>query len=161
MIKSHLVRSMERYHEYYHLGFGLACFIVVALLFPDVSKVALLIVAVIGSFVPDTDHLFFIFIYGRNTTYAIAVRNFLSKHDIPGATNYVRTNHKSNNFILSHNLLTPLIFFIFYINLVNIGQITFALFCLSFAAHFIFDIIEDLLVFGHLNPNWYLKFRRS
>ena len=158
MKRSFLVQLMENYHEYFHLGFGLVSLLITYLIFPSSGIILMFFIAVLASFLPDADHLFFIFLYGRNTEYATQVRLNLFKYGLPKAIYYVRQNHKKNNFILSHNILTPLLSLALFFYYVNHSSAYFAVFWLSFTAHFIFDIIEDYLALGGLNPNWFLRF---
>jgi hypothetical protein len=157
MKRKNLVGLMERYHEHFHLGFALLSLLIVVMFFPSLSLLSATFVAIIGGFVPDSDHLFFIFIYGRHTQYARGVRHSLSI-GLDKAIEYVRQNHKKNNFILSHNLLTVFVSFAFFVYSLSHDYALASVFWLSFTNHFIFDIIEDFLALGRLNSNWFLRF---
>jgi hypothetical protein len=41
------------------------------------------------------------------------------------------------------------------------NRIYIATFFLSVTVHFLYDIVEDLLFFKKLNPNWFLHFNRK
>lgn len=158
MKRAFLVQMMEKYHEYFHLGFGLLSLLITCIIFPNSGFTLMFFLATMASFLPDADHLFFIFIYGRKTEYATQVRHYLFSTGLPSAIEYCRINHKKNNFILSHNLLTPLLSFGLFIYFVLNNSAYSSVFWLSFTAHFVFDIIEDHLALGRLNPNWFLRF---
>lgn len=158
MKRTLLVHLMEKHHEYFHLGFGLISLIITLIIFPHANFISMFFLAVLASYLPDIDHLFFIFIYGRNTEYSSGVRRELSKSGVSAAIEYCRINHKKNNFILSHNLITPLLSFSFFVYCTYTHKPYSAVFWLSFTAHFIFDLIEDYLALGRLNPNWFLRF---
>jgi hypothetical protein len=126
--------------------------------FPEYPISILLVFSLIGSIIPDVDHLFYLFIYGRQDSYAKTVRQHLSSHQYSQAIDYCRTHHKNNFFILSHNLLTPIFVFLIFFYFVFPDHPILSALSLAILSHFIFDILEDLLVHGHLNPNWFLKF---
>lgn len=158
MYRSKLVYLMERYHEYFHLGFGIFAFGVTICIFPGYSPLSLLIVAAITSYLPDIDHLFFMFIYGRRTSYSQSVRSLLKAKKYHEALEFCRQNHKHNHFILSHNLLTPIISLFLFFYFVMSHHPILSVFFMSWTMHYVFDIVEDFLALGKLNPNWYLKF---
>lgn len=157
MKRKFLVGLMERYHEHFHLGFALLSFLLVIPFFPNISVAPALFTAILGGFLPDADHLLFIFIYGRKTEYARGVRHNLSD-SLSSAIEYVRQNHKKNNFILSHNLLVVFISLGLFLFSLSQNQAMASVFWLAFTNHFIFDIIEDFLALGRLNSNWFLRF---
>lgn len=158
MKRTILVQLMEKHHEYFHLGFGILSLLISIIIFPSTNFVMMFLLAVFASFLPDADHLFFIFLYGRQTEYATQVRHHLFSSGLPSAIEYVRQNHKKNNFILSHNILTPLLSFGLFLYFQSNNSAYLSVFWLSFTAHFVFDIIEDYLALGRLNPNWFLRF---
>ena len=161
MIRTYLVNLMKQYHEYFHLSFGLIAYLVTLSIFPGADMTTTLFLAVIASFLPDFDHLLAVYFYARSTAYSTAIRSHLNRYDLPGAIEHIRRHHKSNHFILSHNLLTPTVFSFLFIFFVKRDSPEVSVFCLSFALHFVFDVIEDLLTLGRLNPNWYLDFKRE
>jgi hypothetical protein len=161
MFRSKLINICQHYHGQVHLLFGLLAYLICIVFFNISPGFSSLFIAVIASFLPDIDHLFFYYFYGRNTHYAQTVRSYIQKFQIRKYLDYVQSHHKSNYFILSHNLLTPLGFVLLFIYFIYQNSPDAAVFSLSFAMHFIFDMAEDLLALGRLNPNWYLKFQRN
>lgn len=157
MLKARLISICQDYHEYVHLLFSLSAYLVAKIFNLDFDILGLAVVIIAG-YLPDIDHLFFMFGYGRHTKYAQCVIGHLKNKDLPSAIEHCRINHKSNHFILSHNLLTPLISLALFFYITNPLA---KLFWLSFTFHFVFDVLEDLLTFGRLNPNWYLKFKSN
>jgi hypothetical protein len=153
-----LIHICEKYHEYVHFTFGLFSYVVVQSLFPHVSAVPLILIALLSSILPDIDHLFYIFIYGRKHDYSKKIHLHLRERHLSQAIDFCRVNHKSNHAIKSHNLITPLLAFITFYFSATSGHPLWAVFFLAICSHFVFDILEDLLVLGRLNPNWWLKF---
>ena len=161
MFRHQCIQFCQDYHEYVHLTLGVISVYLVFFIFPEYSIVKLFIAGLIGSMIPDIDHLFYLFIYGRSDKYASQVRSLLYQKKYNAAVEYCRTHHKENFFILSHNLLTPLLIIpLFYFFVVNLRP-ALSVFALAIISHFVFDIFEDLLVNRHLNPNWFLKFSRN
>jgi len=120
---------MEKYHEYFHLLFGLVSALIVLIIFPDVDIIALLFWAIVASFLPDSDHLLAIYVYARSTSYATAIRAHLGRLDIIAAIDHIRRHHKSNHFILSHNLLTPAISFFLFGHFLKQASPQLSVFC--------------------------------
>jgi hypothetical protein len=156
MIRRLVVQYCQSYHGLIHFLFGLLAIVLVPpQVIKDTSFVVLVAVAVVGAFFPDLDHLLFYFTYGRHTHYATKARTLLLRGQWQQYLDFVLTNHKSNHFILSHNLATPVICYgISTISTSPLWQVFF----LSCTLHFYFDIAEDFLALGRLNPNWYFRF---
>jgi hypothetical protein len=145
---------MKLYHEYFHLFYGLTAFFIFNYFF-HLNLMIGIIVSVIASYLPDIDHIISSFTYGRHTLYGKNVKRLFLSFKFSEAIEYIRKNHKDNKFIISHNLLTPLIFFVISMLLVK-NYLSLFFFVAVF--HYLFDITEDYFVFGKLNSNWYLKF---
>ncbi len=148
----------EKHHMLIHLLFGIFSLAIIYFLDPNVDLYKAGFLAVLFSFLPDIDHLFFIFIYGHRTDYASKIRAFLGKKEFKKVINFCKTNHKDNTQIYSHNFvslfLTLLFFYYFFAN----RQVYWSVVFLSWSMHYIFDLLEDLLFFSKVNPNWWLKF---
>jgi hypothetical protein len=158
MFRRVLIVICQKYHEYIHLLFGLFAFFMLAQTASVQFSLLGLFMAVLGSYLPDIDHLIFIFGYGRHSEYAKCVVSYLRQRHLSQAIEHCRINHKQNKFILSHNIFSPCLIFILMLLVAN-QYLKILLFSMSF--HFIFDMLEDILVFGRLNSNWFLKFSRS
>ncbi|KKS03567.1 MAG: UbiA prenyltransferase [candidate division WWE3 bacterium GW2011_GWF2_41_45] len=129
---------------------------------PAYGAVPSVILGAIGAMIPDADHLFYIFTYGRKTDYAKNLRHFLRNKELRGFQRFVMENHKFNTGIYSHNLVTVLIAVIFFLYFAlaqeNYGA---AIFTLGMISHYSYDIFEDWLLLGRINPNWFLLFKRE
>lgn len=110
--------------------------------------------AVFGSLLPDVDHFIFFFFYGRNDPYSLGVKKFLRERNLAQLSSFMLTGHKQNTNLWSHNLYTTLILvsLAFLSSLLDwkLGVVLFG----SMFLHFVFDILDDLLVLHSLNPNW-------
>jgi hypothetical protein len=122
----------------------------------------ILSVSLLGSLAPDVDHFVYFYTYGKRTSYAQTALTFLRKFDFKGFINFAKYNHKYNHGLLSHNIgsffLSALFFFIFAL---DTDRFTATTFVMSVMFHFLYDIVEDLIFFGRLNPNWLFKFKRK
>lgn len=144
-----------------HLLFGFLSTVIIYFLEPTVNLYNVSLLIVIFSFLPDIDHLLFIFIYGRRSDYACKIKTFLKKKEFRKAINFCATNHKNNTKIYSHNFISlALTLFLFYYFFI-IGHIYLSAIFLSWSMHYNFDLLEDLLFFSKVNPNWWLKFGRE
>lgn len=111
-------------------------------------------VAVFGSLLPDADHLVYFLIYGRRDAYSKRIRQLFRSREWRMLTVTLETNHKNNVHLATHNLavigfLVLLVivsyFFEWQTALVLVG---------AMVTHYLFDVVDDLLVLGSLNPNW-------
>ena len=157
-----LRHKSEAFHFPIHILIGMICAYFTFRLFPDASPHLLIWNGILGSLLPDVDHLFFFLIYGRHTDYARSVRSLFKNRHFRHLWNFVKINHKSNTGIYSHNFLSlVIVFFAFWYFEAVRDRPSLTVFFLSWGAHYLFDIFEDFLFFKSLNPNWFLKFNRS
>jgi hypothetical protein len=109
--------------------------------------------AVVGSFLPDMDHLAFYFVYGRKSEYAKRVKGHLKKREIRAMCRFVAYNHKQLYGLYSHTWYGVLLVIVGswwgFEHSVELGTLFAAM-----LGHFGFDIFEDAIFFRKLNPNW-------
>ena len=129
---------------------------------PGFGLLPSLLLGAIGAVIPDADHLFYIYTYGHKTDYAKNLRYFLRNKELREFQRFAIENHKFNTGIYSHNLVTVLMAVIFfsYFALIqeNYGA---SIFTLGMISHYSYDIFEDWLLLGRINPNWFLLFKRE
>ena len=147
----------ECYHGQIHFLFGLLAWVSGMMIYGG-DPVTLLLVALLGAYIPDVDHLLFIFWYGRQTKFSIEVRECLFSGGLPCFIGHIKKNHKGNTRILSHNVLSVALAVFLFSWFIYTSQRLWAVFFLSWSLHYVFDILEDLLFFGKLNGNWWLRF---
>lgn len=155
--KNSAIYISEKYHGQIHLIFGLIAWLIIFLITKNSNFYSLLLV-VVGAFLPDIDHLFFLFWYGRKTEYAKEMNKYFWKGDLVGFIEYGKKNHKNNTSILSHNVLIPVVTLILVIFSLSNGDNDIAYLFMSITFHFVYDMIEDYLMLGKLNGNWFLKY---
>ncbi|HEX8924013.1 MAG TPA: hypothetical protein VF828_04750 [Patescibacteria group bacterium] len=156
-----LRRISETYHMLIHLLFGLSAFGLSLSLFPHQSVPVSISLSLMASLVPDLDHFLFYFTYGSKTDYARRVKGYLKKGQFGQYVAFCKANHKNNTTILSHNIGFYIISLLLSAVFFSFGHLYLGTFFLSWSYHYMFDMCEDMLFFGRLNPNWLFQFNRQ
>jgi len=110
--------------------------------------------SVLGSVLPDADHLLYFWTYGKRDAYTLDVRQFLRNKQWRAVAAYLANGHKFNTNLSLHN-------YYFMAGLLALAlvssRIEWQAGVILFGAmlfHYIFDIIDDILMLGSINPNW-------
>lgn len=140
-------------HEFYHVLLGLMWAWFLRELWQEFNALWIAI-SVIGSLLPDLDHFFYFFIYGKTDMYTAQVKNFIKKRQWRVLTKFLETEHKNQTGLATHNL-----YFIIFLFLVSMGSFffNFRTGVVIFGAmiiHYLFDMFDDYLMLGYLNVNW-------
>lgn len=110
--------------------------------------------SVIGSLLPDIDHLLYFFVYGRKEPYTRQIAQFLRAGQWRNVTIFIETGHKMNTHLFTHNyyIMAMLLALSFLSSFVewNVGVVLFG----AMIIHYSFDVADDLIILGHLNENW-------
>ena len=152
-----LIKFSEDFHTLIHLTWGVWAFLVVDFCVNwQLNFITGISVALVASIVPDIDHFLFILGYGKGTEYARKARTAYRNHGVQGFAEYCKKNHKNNVGLWSHNywvgvLLLPILT---WASMKDHSLMT--VFVLAWIFHYIFDMLEDMLFFGKINPNWKL-----
>lgn len=110
--------------------------------------------AVIGSVLPDVEHIRYFLGYGRNDSYTKQVMSYISHHEWRNLFHFVATGHKYNTSLSYHNVYVVGILMIcaaassfidWEVGVVLLG---------AMVSHYLFDIADDIVQLGHMNPNW-------
>ncbi|MBI5619677.1 metal-dependent hydrolase [Candidatus Gottesmanbacteria bacterium] len=110
--------------------------------------------SVFGSLLPDVDHMIYFWGYGRNDGYTKQIKAFLKNKQWRLVTLFMETGHKHNTNLSWHNYYFMLL--LFALALVSsvyewrVGVILFG----AMLLHYLFDIADDVLTLGAINPNW-------
>lgn len=156
-LRSKAMKISQKYHSYIHGMFGMTAFYVNGI-FTESKSLKTLAAALAFSFLPDFDHILQNFVYKRNTTYARLYREAWHKGKLSGLIKHVMAGHKNNTGTYSHNIILPTFLLVVYAFLDKMQSPVLGAVILSWALHYVYDILEDLVYFKKLNPNWYLKF---
>lgn len=110
--------------------------------------------AVFGSLIPDIDHAFYVFSYGKTDQYARDIRKFLRNRQWRMLTVFVESGHKHQTNLASHNIYVTALLIVLALcsSLIEwrVGLILFG----AMTTHYIFDIVDDFVQLGTINPNW-------
>jgi hypothetical protein len=145
----------EKYHMLIHflMGITLGLFFVK---YEDIKfSMGFLFIMGISALIPDLEHLLFFFTYGRHSDYTRnLVKQMKEDGKIKGFYGYCTKNHKSQNSLYFHDGLLPVLFLGIGFFLLDGSKVYQAALAFSLAFHYIYDIFEDYLMLGSLNPNW-------
>jgi len=140
-------------HEFYHVLLGL----VWAWFLREIWRqfnIRWITVSVIGSLLPDLDHFFYFFVYGRKDIYAKQIKSFLRGREWRIVWNLLETGHKYQTDLATHNFY--FILFLLLLSLASffydwkIGVVLFG----AMITHYLFDVFDDIMMLGYINPNW-------
>lgn len=111
-------------------------------------------VSVIGSVIPDLDHLIYFSTYGKRDPYTKQIRKFLRDHEWRTLTKFMARGHKYNTDLATHNY-----YFTTFLTLLAIASLVYdwkagVVFFGAMTLHYLFDVWDDIAVFGKVNPNW-------
>jgi hypothetical protein len=141
-------------HMLYHLLLGLAWMWFCAK-YLQIHGNHFLWFALIGSVIPDAEHFIYFFTYGKRDAYTQEIARFIRNGDWRILTVFIEKGHKYNTQLRYHNIYTILLLvigtwvsYLFHLN-------GWVIFLGAMITHYCFDIVDDLSMLGHLNPNWY------
>jgi hypothetical protein len=160
-MRNKIVEKSQAYHILIHVLLGITAALIVSRQFINDNLSLLLIMGFFGNTLPDLDHVIYFLTYGKDSEYSQIIKIFIKDRHFKETKNFLRDNHKYLTGLYSHTLISAflsvfLTWFFFNKNLIYPGTFLF-----SVSIHFLYDILEDLLFFGKLNPNWYLKFNKK
>lgn len=113
-----------------------------------------IVVALVGSVIPDVDHFIYFLTYGKHDLYTRQVRKFLRDHEWRTLTKFLATGHKYQTSLATHNY-----YFMAVLALVSIGSFAYnwkvgVIFFGAMVLHYLFDVWDDIAMLGRVNPNW-------
>lgn len=159
-MRNKLVEKSQTYHILIHILLGLICALIISREFQGENLFLLLICGFLGNTLPDLDHVIYYLTYGKDSEYSQIIKLFIKERDFKEVKDFLRENHKYLTGLYSHTILSPLIIgfltYFFYTK----NKIYLATLFLSITVHFSYDILEDLLFFKRLNPNWFMHFNK-
>lgn len=110
--------------------------------------------AVIGSLLPDIDHVNYFLGYGRHDSYTKQILSYLKNREWRSLAYFVATGHKYNTNLSYHNVYVVGILLL--LSLLSsridweVGVVLFG----AMILHYLFDIADDVVQLGAINPNW-------
>jgi len=112
------------------------------------------VIAMFGGLLPDIDHVFYYITNRKHDPYAKLVVQFLKQHEWRIVAQFIETTHKYNTNLSFHNIyVAVLLFGLCAASYVFDWRASTVLFG-AMVTHYLYDIVDDILVLGYLNPNW-------
>lgn len=140
-------------HELYHILLGLIWVWMLREKWQEFNPRWILL-SVFGSVFPDIDHLWYFVTYGKQDPYTQLIKDFLKNHEWRMVTTFIEEGHKYNTDLSSHNL-----YFVIFLTMLTavfyfIDWNAWVVLTGAMIIHYIFDIGDDIITLGYLNPNW-------
>ena len=141
-------------HMGYHVLVGLGWVWMLSKRWDESLPSVWIITSVIGSLLPDVDHLFYLFGHGRGDDYSGHIRELLHERKWRAVIVFMENGHKHNFGLVTHNYIVMIVLMI--VGAVasvidwNVGVVLIG----AMFLHYLFDILDDLVLLGRTNPNW-------
>ncbi len=140
-------------HEVFHVVLGVSLAWALQEIWGE-FHVKWVIVAVVGSLLPDADHILYFLTYGRKDLYTKEIVSMFKKHSWRSLAVFLEQGHKQNTNLSYHNY-----YFVVFLVILAVASYfydwrTSVVFLGSMLTHYVFDIIDDILMLGYVNPNW-------
>lgn len=110
--------------------------------------------AVLGSLLPDIDHFYYFLGYGKLDPYTKVIKEMIKNRQWRAVTVFIEAGHKREAYTAAHNYYVMAL--LLAVSLLSsrydweAGVILFG----AMLIHYLFDVADDLLVLGRVNPNW-------
>jgi hypothetical protein len=160
-MRDKIIKKSQTYHVLIHILFGLMCSLIVYKKFDNENLTLLLLIGFFGNTLPDIDHVIYFLTYGKDSEYSQIIKFFIKDRHFGEVRRFLKQNHKYLTGLYSHTLISPLLSTFLTFLFFQRGRVYLGTFFFSISIHFLYDIFEDVLFFGKLNPNWYLKFNNK
>jgi hypothetical protein len=140
-------------HVLYHILLGMVFSWILRELWKEFNWKWILLAA-IASLSPDIEHFYYFFGYGKKESYTQELVRLVRERKWRMLAYTISHGHKNNTQLIYHNIYTVLVFLglslTSFLYDFKIGIIIFG----SISIHYIFDIFDDYMILGYLNPNW-------
>ncbi len=140
-------------HEFYHVLLGLAWAWVLREVWGNLNLKWILL-SVFGSLLPDTEHLFFFLSYGKKDKYTQMIRVFLKNHEWRVLAVFMEHGHKRNTKLAFHNMYVIILLLVIVTAAILYDWNSWVVVIGAMIIHYIFDIFDDIVTLGRINPNW-------
>lgn len=134
-------------HFAYHIGIGL--------LYSWVVSRSLSWIVVFGSLVPDLDHVVYFSTYGKQDWYTKKIRGLLVARQWRALWLFVERGHKIyQTNLATHNYYVMGVLLAVAVGCYRTNWLNGTLFFGSMFLHYLFDVLDDIVLVGHANANW-------
>jgi hypothetical protein len=110
--------------------------------------------SIFGSLLPDAEHLYYFVAFRTKDSYALQVVRALKKREWRFLTVFIEKGHKHNTNLALHNIYIILLLFFIASICLMFDWNSWVVFIGAMIIHYLFDIVDDILTLGRVNPNW-------
>jgi hypothetical protein len=140
-------------HEFYHALLGIAWAWIIREWWGEFN-IKWIIISVFGSLLPDIEHLYYFIAHRTNDGYALQVIRALREHEWRLLTLFIEKGHKRNTNLAFHNIYVIFFLFLMATLCVVFDWNSWVVLIGAMIIHYLFDIADDIITLGYLNPNW-------
>lgn len=140
-------------HHLVHISLGFIWFYLLNRFWTDLSSYHLFL-AIVGSELPDLEHGYYWFVKGKSDEYSIQVKEHLRNREWRNLVTFLKENHKYLTTLHLHSLGWVLVLVLLcVVSFFRDREASLVLFG-SMLTHYCFDMLDDIIFLGKLNPNW-------
>jgi hypothetical protein len=140
-------------HEFYHILLGLLWVWILRERWGQ-FHVTWIALALVGSLLPDVDHLVYWFGYGKNDHYTVQIKKFFKARQWRDLMLFIEKGHKGVTTLSSHNLYVTAILLVSGLLSSFYSWRGGVILAGAMFIHYAFDIADDLVQLGAMNANW-------
>jgi len=140
-------------HEMFHALFGIAWAWLLREWWGE-FKAKWVLLAIFGSLLPDAEHLYYFFVFRNKDRYAWQVNKGLRAHKWRFLAQFISEGHKNNTNLALHNIYIIALLFIGATIALLFDWNSWVVLIGAMIIHYLFDIVDDILTLGYVNPNW-------
>lgn len=140
-------------HTLVHIALGISWFYFLRRSQPEMTSYHM-VLSLLGSCLPDFEHLIYFYIHGRKDQYSKDVKKLLYNRQWRALTLFIKNNHKQLTSLRLHSLPWVIILVLLTITFFIRDQISMVTFLGAMITHYIFDIVDDIIFLRKLNSNW-------
>ncbi len=113
-----------------------------------------IMLSLIASELPDVDHVAYFLTYGKHDPYSKLVKSLFANRQWRLLWYTLDKGHKQNTNLATHNYFTILALFGLSLVAYTFEWQSSVIFLGAMVLHYLFDIVDDLLMLGRINDNW-------
>ena len=140
-------------HMAYHVMLGLLWVWFLRELWGELH-VSWIVAGALGSIVPDLDHIQYFLSYGKNDSYTKQIFSYIRHGEWRMLFRFVATGHKHNTSLQYHNVYVLALFMVSTMAAASVDWQMGVVLLGAISSHYIFDMADDIVQLGGINPNW-------
>lgn len=140
-------------HHFYHILIGVSWAWFLREMW-HVFQPRWVLLSIVASELPDIDHLVYFYVYGRKDQYSRVVKQLFASRQWRLLSLTLDQGHKYNTSLATHNYFTIIVLLFLSVVSYFYEWQSAVVFFGAMVLHYVFDIIDDFLILGYVNPNW-------